>query len=172
VHPLMTFVHGSRPPLSGVAFAIEGDAVAVRAARRVVKNLGGDAHSIRAADKAAYHAWGTFASPLLTALLVSAEHVAARAHLTGKAAKRRMLPILRQTLESYAAFGAADAFSGPIIRGDVDTVRKHLRMLNGMPVAREVYLALAKAALAYLPAKNKRSLMRELSSAGGNRRRG
>ena len=69
-----------------------------------------------------------------------------------------MLPILRQTLLNYAALGAASGFSGPIIRGDIETVRKHLRVLRSVPAAREVYLALARAALRYLPAKHKSAL--------------
>ena len=38
------------------------------------------------------------------------------------------------------------AFSGPIVRGDAEIVRKHLQMLRKSPEAREVYLALASAA--------------------------
>jgi predicted short-subunit dehydrogenase-like oxidoreductase (DUF2520 family) len=164
VHPLMTFVQGSRPSLSGVSFAVEGDQAAVRAARRIVKAVGGRAYSIRKKDKAAYHAWGTFASPLFTALLATSEQVAALAGVNRKAAKQRMIPILRQTLANYAAFGAAGGFSGPIVRGDVDTVKRHLRVLRGTPAA-EVYSALARAALQYLPVKNKRSLKRILDSS-------
>jgi predicted short-subunit dehydrogenase-like oxidoreductase (DUF2520 family) len=171
VHPLMTFVRGSRPSLANVPFAIEGDPAAVRAARRVVENLGGHAYSIRQKDKAAYHAWGTFASPLFTALLATTERVAAFAGVSRKAARLRMIPIVLQTLVNYAAFGAAGGFSGPIIRGDVDTVKRHLRVLRGAPVAREVYLSLAKAALAYLPGRNKRALRRELRSARRKGRR-
>jgi len=159
VHPMMTFVHGSRPGLAGVPFAIEGDAAAVRAARRILADLGGESFSIRRADKIAYHAWGTFASPLFTALLATGEHVAALAGVEGKAARRRMIPILLQTLANYATRDAADAFSGPIIRGDVETVKRHLRVLNKIPVARDVYVALARSALRYLPAKNKKSLL-------------
>ena len=154
VHPLMTFVQGSRASFAGVPFAIEGDAPAVRAAKKITRNLGGNAYSIRKQDKAAYHAWGTFASPLFTALLATTEDVAGLAGVKGNQAKRRMLPILRQTLLNYAALGAAAGFSGPIIRGDIETVRKHLRVLRSAPAAREVYLALARAALRYLPAKN------------------
>lgn len=164
VHPLMTFVRGSQPSLAGVPFAIEGDAAAVRVARRIVRELGGQAHSIRKKDKAAYHAWGAFASPLLTALLATTEQMAGVAGVKGKAARSRMIPILLQTLANYAAFGAAGAFSGPIIRGDVDTVKRHLRVLRDVPAAREVYLALAHAALQYLPGKNKGSLKRILDS--------
>ena len=171
VHPLMTFVRGSQPSLAGVPFAVEGDPAAVGVARRVVENLGGLAYSIRQKDKAAYHAWGTFASPLFTALLATTERVAALAGVSRKAARQRMIPILLQTLANYAAFGAAGGFSGPIIRGDVDTVKRHVRVLRGAPVAREVYLSLAKAALAYLPGRNKRALRRELKSARRKGRR-
>ena len=77
-----------------------------------------------------------------------------------------MLPILRQTLDNYEALDAEDAFSGPIIRGDVGTVKQHLRVLLRAPVARDVYVALARAALQYLPAKNKNALLRLLSAEG------
>jgi predicted short-subunit dehydrogenase-like oxidoreductase (DUF2520 family) len=162
VHPLMTFVRRSRPSLAGVPFAIEGDAAAVRVARRVVEDLGGLAYSIRKEDKSAYHAWGTFASPLLTALLATTEEVAILGGVSRKAARQRMIPILLQTLANYASFGAAGAFSGPIVRGDVDTVKRHLRVLRGSGAGREVYVALAASALEYLPVKNKKSIKRLL----------
>jgi predicted short-subunit dehydrogenase-like oxidoreductase (DUF2520 family) len=163
VHPLMTFVRGSRPSLAGVPFAIEGDLPAVRAARRIIKDLGGHAYPIRKADKAAYHAWGMFASPLFTALLVTAEQVASAAGVHRQSARRRMISILLQTLANYASFNAKDAFSGPIIRGDVETMKRHLRVLRKVPAAREVYLALARSAVRNLPAKNKRALLQVLS---------
>jgi predicted short-subunit dehydrogenase-like oxidoreductase (DUF2520 family) len=164
VHPMMTFVPGSRPALSGVPFAIEGDAAAARVARRIVGDLGGECYAIRKADKAAYHAWGTFASPLLTALLATTERVAALAGIERKAARKRIVPILLQTLANYATRDAAEAFSGPIIRGDVETVKRHLRVLRKVPAAREVYVALARSALRDLPAKNKKALRRALGA--------
>jgi predicted short-subunit dehydrogenase-like oxidoreductase (DUF2520 family) len=167
VHPLMTFVHGSQiprtqPSLAGVPFAVEGDGAAVRMARRIVNDLAGYAYAIRKKDKAAYHAWGAFASPLFTALLATTERVAAIAGVTKKEARRRMIPILLQTLANYASYGAPGAFSGPIVRGDVDTVKKHMRVLSKVPLAREVYSALARAALRYLPAKKRGELERAL----------
>ena len=165
VHPLMTFVRGSRPSLVKVPFAVEGDGVAVKLARRIVSDLGGRAYPIRKADKAAYHAWGTFASPMFTALLATTEQVAAIAGVNRRQAHRRMIPILLQTLANYAASDAARAFSGPIVRGDADTVKRHLRVLRRVPAAREVYSALANAALRYLPAKNKSELREALKLA-------
>ena len=161
-HALMTFVRGSRPPFAGVPFAVEGDPAAVRIARRIISDLGGLAYPIRKKDKAAYHAWGTFASPLFTALLATSERVAALAGVKKDEARKRMIPILLQTLANYATLGAPGAFSGPIIRGDLDTVKRHLRVLRKAQPAREVYSALANAALLYLPARRKKDLARVL----------
>jgi predicted short-subunit dehydrogenase-like oxidoreductase (DUF2520 family) len=162
VHPLMTFVRGSRPLLEGVSFAMEGDPAAVQAARGIVCDLGGEPYAISRKEKNAYHAWGTFASPLLTALLATTEHVAELAGVTKKAARQRMFPMLLQTVRNYGTVGAAAGFSGPIVRGDVETVRRHLAVLRSSGVPRRVYLALARAALEYLPTKNKASLRRLL----------
>jgi predicted short-subunit dehydrogenase-like oxidoreductase (DUF2520 family) len=136
----------------------------VRAGRAIVKALGGKAYAIRRQDKVAYHAWGTFASPLLTALLATTEHIAAAAGVNRREAKRRMLPILQQTLANYAVLDAAGAFSGPIVRGDVETIRRHLRVLRKVPAAAEVYAALAKAAVRYLPGRRTRTVRKVLKA--------
>lgn len=164
VHPLMTFVRGSRPELAGVPFAIEGDRSAVRVAREIVLGLRGQPVSILKRNKEAYHAWGMFASPLLTALLAATERVAAAAGVRRNLARERMLPILKQTLENYATLGAPQSFSGPIVRGDVETVQKHLATLRAVPGAREVYVALARVALRDLPTKNHAAMERMLNT--------
>jgi predicted short-subunit dehydrogenase-like oxidoreductase (DUF2520 family) len=154
VHPMMTFVAGGAPSLKDVGFAVEGDRVAVQVARRIVARLGGESFLIAKRNKPLYHAWGTFASPLMTALLASSEQVAGAAGISPSMARRWMLPIVRQTLENYAKRGAARGFSGPIIRGDAATIQKHLQVLESLPLAREVYRALARSALRTLPARN------------------
>jgi predicted short-subunit dehydrogenase-like oxidoreductase (DUF2520 family) len=162
VHPLMTFVPGTRPALAGVPFALEGDAAATRVARRIVRALGGESFSLPASRKAAYHAWATMTSPLLLAFLVTLEEVARAAGLSRQDSRRKSLPIIRQTLVNYARLGPEHSFSGPIIRGDVETVAQHLAVLKKHPGAREVYVALARSALRRLPAKNRNELRRLL----------
>jgi len=164
VHPLMTFVAGAHPSLTGVPFAIEGDDAAKRVARRIVRELGGESFSLPASRKAAYHAWATLTSPLLLAFLVTLEEAACVAGFTRKDARRKSLPIIRQTLENYSRLGPARSFSGPLIRGDAETVAKHLGVLKKHPGAREVYITLARAALRGLPAKNRDSLKRMLQT--------
>ena len=160
VHPLMTFVRGSRPSFLGVPFAIEGDRQASTVARSIVRDLGGLPYPIARTEKEAYHAWGMFVSPLFAALLIAAERVAEAAHVNRKEARSRAVPILRQTLENYARLGAPESFSGPIARGDVETVKKHLNVLKNISGARDVYIALARIALRDLPAKNRRELQK------------
>jgi len=69
---------------------------------------------------------------------------------------------VQQTLANYAKLGPAGAFSGPIVRGDTQVVRQHLQELKNVPQARAVYLALARAGLRYLPARNRGKLERVL----------
>jgi predicted short-subunit dehydrogenase-like oxidoreductase (DUF2520 family) len=164
VHPLMTFVAGTHPSLTGVPFAMEGDHAATQVARQIIRKLEGESFSLPAARKAAYHAWATLTSPLLLAFLVTLEEAARAAGFTRKDARRKSLPIIRQTLANYSRLGPAKSFSGPLIRGDAGTVAKHMAALKKHPGPREVYVALARAALRGLPVKNRAGLRRLLRS--------
>ena len=159
LHPLMTFARSSVPGLRGVFFAVEGDARAVRVGRRIALDLGGRVFLLRKRDKALYHAWGMFTSPLLVAVLALGERVGRKAGVRDPA--RAAQAILLQTFRNYLEAGAAAAFSGPLVRGDVATVRANLRALRVLPEARQAYRALARAALRELPVRN-RSELRKL----------
>lgn len=165
VHPMMTFVRGAVPEMAGVAFAVEGDAAAVRAARSIVEDLGGDAFVIKKQNKVLYHVFGSFASPLVIALMASLEQVALAAGIRKMDIKPMMAPLLWQTLRNHLKHDAAAAFSGPLVRGDVATVRKHLAELKKLPEAKAVYVALASTALKLLPVRNRRGLAKVLGSS-------
>ena len=137
---------------------MEGDAQAIPVARKIVGHLGGDAVRLRKQDKVVYHAFATMICPLLVALLATAEETAALAGIARTQARRRIVPIIRQTLANYTKLGPAGSFSGPIVRGDVATIRQHLKALAKAPTVTNAYVALAKAALAYLPSQSKREI--------------
>jgi len=165
VHPMMSFVHRRAPSLAGVSFALEGDPAAVRAARAIVRDLSGITINITPAKKPLYHAFGAFASPLLITILAVAEKVGRAAGLSAAAARKAMLPIVAQTLRNYSGQSASAAFSGPIIRGDAETVRRNIISLQKLPEAQMAYIALARAALRFLPASNRRKLKQVLAEA-------
>jgi predicted short-subunit dehydrogenase-like oxidoreductase (DUF2520 family) len=158
MHPMMSFVEGAHTPMWGVSFGLEGDAKAVRAARAIVRGLGGHAFLVKKSAKPLYHAFGAFASPLLIATLALGEMVGRRAGLSEREARNAMQPIVEQTLRNYLEGGAAGAFSGPLVRGDVETVGKHLAALRSMPEARAAYIALVRSACRTLPVKNARQI--------------
>jgi predicted short-subunit dehydrogenase-like oxidoreductase (DUF2520 family) len=162
VHPLMTFVPGSRPSLKRVPFALEGDTAATKIARRVVRDLGAESFNLPTGSKVAYHAWATMTSPLLVAYLVMLEDAARTAGLSREQARRMSLPIVLQTIDNYGRLGPANSFSGPFIRGDAETVAKHLTLLRTNSVTHDMYVALARGALKQLPVKNREKLRRLL----------
>jgi predicted short-subunit dehydrogenase-like oxidoreductase (DUF2520 family) len=158
VHPMMTFVRGMAPEMAGVSFAIEGDASAIRAARTVVEELGANAFVIQKQKKVLYHAFGSFASPLVIALMSSMEQVGSAAGIRKHDIKPVIVPLLWQTLRNYLKNDANSAFSGPLMRGDVATIRKHLAELKKLPEIRQVYIALCRASLKTLPVKNRKRM--------------
>lgn len=165
LHPMMTFVRGAAPSMKGVPFAVEGNPAAVAVARRIARDLGGDVFPIQKRNKTLYHAFGAFSSPLMIATLAMAEQVARAAGVPKASVRNAMLPITRRTFENFLRGGTAAAFSGPINRGDVRTVARHLRALRKVRGAREIYLALARSVLDTLPVKNRAALRRLLKRA-------
>jgi len=153
-HPLMTFVAGSAPNLKGVPFAIEGDRAAAQRAARIARDLGGKPFRISAGAKPAYHAFATMICPLLVSLLATSEGAAGLAGISARNARRRIAPILRQTIANYERLGPARAFTGPFGRGDVETIRLHLAVLSRVPELLDAYRSLGNAALTFLPHRN------------------
>jgi len=158
VHPVMTFVTDSQPRLEAVPFSMEGDESAIQVAEKIVRDLGGESFRIKASRRVAYHAWATFASPLLIAFLVTLEEAGRAAGIEPKTGRRRMMPIVQQTLKNYFALGPARSFSGPIVRGDVATVQRHLNALRNFSGAQNVYISLARMALRRLPVRQQQKL--------------
>lgn len=157
VHPMMTFVPGSQARFNKIAFGVEGDEQAVAVARKIARQFGAEVVTIRKGSKVLYHALGAFSSPLLVATLATAERVALAAGLSRQQARKMIGPLVEQTIKNYLKKGPAAAFSGPIQRGDLDTIRRHLRALQKVSVS-DVYRALVKSALRDLPARNPKAL--------------
>jgi predicted short-subunit dehydrogenase-like oxidoreductase (DUF2520 family) len=151
-HPMMTFVAGEPPSLEGVWFAVEGTCKAVRAARALAKKLGARSFTIEPQSKALYHAFGAMLSPMLATELEAAERIGLRAGIDAKQVRRIMEPIVLRTVRNVLRAGAGKSFSGPLARGDVRTVERHLESLEGMAEA-GVYRALMEYATEALPVK-------------------
>jgi predicted short-subunit dehydrogenase-like oxidoreductase (DUF2520 family) len=162
VHPLMSFPTRTPVPLQGVPFGVEADVASRRILYAVVRRIGGRPFSIKAGSKALYHAVGMLSSPLLVSHLVAAQEAAALAGFSPRQARQLIEPIARATLDNVFLRGAGKSFSGPIARGDVQTIHLHLQALKAHPMLADVYRSLALYALETLPAQARQTLRRLL----------
>jgi predicted short-subunit dehydrogenase-like oxidoreductase (DUF2520 family) len=169
-HPMMSFANHAPVEWKGIPFAVEGDAAAMDFAREAARKLKLDPFTISARSKPLYHAVGSFASPIFVGLLSVAERVA-RAAGVSKPPREIIGRILRRTVDHYLKGGTAAAFSGPMQRGDLATVRRHLENLRRVPGALEIYTLLAKELATNLPVKRRAELKRLLKAAGSPRRK-
>jgi predicted short-subunit dehydrogenase-like oxidoreductase (DUF2520 family) len=165
VHPLMSFPTRTPVPLKGVSFAVEAGAASGRVLNRLVRRIGGRPFAIKAASKALYHAVGVLSSPLLVSHLAAAHEAAARAGFSPRQARRLIEPIARATLDNFFHSGPAKSFSGPIARGDVETIRLHLQALKSHPILASVYRSLALYALETLPSPGRKAGRRALGAS-------
>jgi predicted short-subunit dehydrogenase-like oxidoreductase (DUF2520 family) len=163
-HFMQTFAPGSNPTLK-VPFAVEGDARAKEVALKMGRALGAKPFVIRKQSKVLYHAMGSFSSPMVVAALSLGEELGRVAGLSKEEITLVMAPIFSRTAENYLKKGTKGAFGGPINRGNIATVKKHLKDLKKVPEARAAYLPLARAAIKRLPVKNRKELEKLLRNA-------
>ncbi|MBI4410432.1 MAG: DUF2520 domain-containing protein [Gemmatimonadetes bacterium] len=132
LHPLQTVADrwsgGDR--LFGAAFALAGEPAAIAAGRRLVSALGGRTLLIPPALRPVYHAAAVLASNSLVALAAAAARLLGQAGVAEDDAVPSILPLVRGTLDNLEHLGAPAALTGPIARGDLDTVRLHLARLS------------------------------------------
>ncbi len=124
LHPLVPLPNaavGAARLASGVTFAVSGDVVA----RTMARSLDGRVVEVADADRAVYHAAACIAANHVVALLGQVERVAASAGLDLDA----FLPLTRAAVDDVAALGPQRALTGPAMRGDWDTLSRHLDAL-------------------------------------------
>lgn len=138
VHPLVALPDPERGAerLVGAWFAVAGDPLA----QRVAADLGGRWFELADQDRAAYHAAAVVASNHLVALMGQVHRIAGGIGVPGEA----YLHLAAGALQNVAEVGPAGALTGPVARGDWETVARHLAAID--PSERAAYLAMAAAA--------------------------
>jgi predicted short-subunit dehydrogenase-like oxidoreductase (DUF2520 family) len=166
LHPLQSLSDAATAPdrLRGAAAAVEGDSEAVAMAEELALALGMKPLRVTAAAKPLYHAAAVFASNYIVVVAAAAQALLQRAGVAENAAREALVPMIRGTVENIVQAGAAAALTGPVVRGDSTTVRKHL---DGLPPEEAaLYRALGRAALnlAQLEEADRAAVERELDA--------
>jgi predicted short-subunit dehydrogenase-like oxidoreductase (DUF2520 family) len=131
--------------LRGATFGVEGEGEARALAERIVRGCGGLALAVPSAGKPLYHAAAVFAANYAVVLLGVAERLMREAGVPPEDARAALAGLAAGAVENVAERGPAAALTGPVARGDAETVRLHLARLSGAD--RPLYSLLAREAL-------------------------
>jgi predicted short-subunit dehydrogenase-like oxidoreductase (DUF2520 family) len=128
--------------IPGSYLAVTGTPGAVAVARRLASALGSPVLTVAETQRPLYHAAAVMASNFLPPLLDGASRMLERAGAPRDEAMPALLMLVRGTLANIEEMGLEAAVTGPIPRGDVETVGLHLRALE--PDDRKLYALLGR----------------------------
>jgi predicted short-subunit dehydrogenase-like oxidoreductase (DUF2520 family) len=149
-HPMQQFsdVDSGSKSFAGIALGIEADEGLREFLEETGRAIGGNPVFLRPEDKPLYHVTGVLMGNLLSTFVASAATVWESFGMTRAQGLDALLPMMRQVAANLDSMGLPNAVSGPYVRGDVGTVRKHLEALETRaPHVLPLYRDLALAAL-------------------------
>jgi predicted short-subunit dehydrogenase-like oxidoreductase (DUF2520 family) len=149
MHPMISFASKKKSPrLEGGNVQVQGDRTAVARARRLAITLGMRPRTVRGLDAVAYHAAAGLVANGAAALAAVGAELLVRAGVDRAVAPRMLGPLLRSVADNVEALGFPEALTGPVRRGDVAGLEKHLSVLGAkLPHAVPLYVAAARAQL-------------------------
>ncbi|WP_269532729.1 Rossmann-like and DUF2520 domain-containing protein [Chitinimonas sp. BJYL2] len=147
VHPLRSFATAANT-LAGTHCGCEGDDEALAVLEPLHAALGAHCFRIDPAHKTLYHAAAVLACNDLVALMDHALHCMAAAGVAREQAWPALRPLIDGTLANLDRLPPAAALTGPVARGDIDTVARQLTATNALDAqVGAVYRTLARSAL-------------------------
>ncbi len=149
LHPIQSFSFKCAAPsiFQNIYFGLEGEEQAVTIGQKIVHDLGGRSIQIQPDDKPIFHAAFSITSNFFVVLLDSAVALLKSSGLSEEKAVQILRPLLDSTLRNIEESSIRSALTGPIIRGDGQTVKAHLGVLKKFPGVEDVYRQLALRAL-------------------------
>ncbi len=128
LHPLQTFAsrESAVENFPGTYFAVEGDTGAIPLGFSLARELGGTPFTISSGAKPLYHAAACVASNYLVALVSSAVDIMSQAGMERNTALNALLPLIDGTIQNIRVHGPLRALTGPVSRGDLQSVRIHM----------------------------------------------
>jgi predicted short-subunit dehydrogenase-like oxidoreductase (DUF2520 family) len=132
MHPLQSFasVEITQNPFRGIRVSIEGDSKAVSTAGQMARDLEALPLQILTEGKPLYHAAAVVASNFLVTLMGAAFQLIQQAGVQPDEAFSVLKPLIDGTLANIGRVGIHQALTGPVVRGDVQTVQTHIQAIG------------------------------------------
>jgi predicted short-subunit dehydrogenase-like oxidoreductase (DUF2520 family) len=131
-HPLQTFagVDQAIENLPGSTFALEAEGALLSTLKELTQLLNGHWVELKPGDKVLYHVAAVFACNYLVTLVKLALDLWQDFGVSSKDATRALLPLVKGTMNNIDNIGLPNCLTGPIARGDLGTIEKHLNALD------------------------------------------
>jgi len=131
-HPLQTFasVNEAINNLPGSTFALEAEEPLLSRLKELASILNGRWVELKPGDKVLYHTAAVFVSNYLVTLVKLALDLWQGFGVPPKEATKSLLPLLKGTMNNIENIGLPNCLTGPIARGDLSTISKHLNALK------------------------------------------
>jgi predicted short-subunit dehydrogenase-like oxidoreductase (DUF2520 family) len=148
-HPLIPFGNPEKVPelLKKAWIGIDGDDLARATSRRIAGHIGSRTLEIPPGGKAMYHAAAVMSSNFPVVLAELASEVFSAIGIPERSAQQAVRGLMEAAVSNLAEHTPAEALTGPIVRGETDTIVRHLAALRSDADARAVYKRLSLAAL-------------------------
>jgi predicted short-subunit dehydrogenase-like oxidoreductase (DUF2520 family) len=157
-HPLQTFasVDQAIDNIPGSTFAIEAEEPLSSILKEMATALEGDLVILKAGDKVLYHAAAVIACNYLVTLVKLATDLWQTFEVPPAQATKALMPLLRGTLSNIENVGLPNCLTGPIARGDLGTISRHLESLSKQaPSLLGIYKELGQQTIPIALAKGK-----------------
>ncbi|CAN2049959.1 DUF2520 domain-containing protein [Candidatus Magnetomoraceae bacterium gMMP-1] len=142
IHPLQSFAKATydKNLFEDIFMSVEGDIKALEMAQKIISDLGARSIKIYTETKNLYHAAAVVASNYLVTLLYLAQELNRAAGIPKKYSLESLKPLIQGTLNNIETYGIPSALTGPIARGDLKTVKNHIKEIkNKLPDMLNVY---------------------------------
>ncbi len=114
-------------------FFYEGNRGGVEIGREIISRLGAQGVAIIPEKKPLYHMAAVIFSNFLVSLLHFGSNIQKEAGIVQEEGLHAAWPLIEGTIDNIKKLGPVDSLTGPIARGDIETVKKHLAALEEVP---------------------------------------
>jgi len=150
IHPLQTFVGKklTQVQFSGTYCVSEGDHKALTVLEPILSKMGANVVGLEKDKKVLYHAASVMGCNYMVVLLDMCLGMMERAGIAREVASKMVQPLLNKTLDNVFSLDTVQALTGPIARGDTQTVARHLKDIERLvPEVDDAYRVLGDRAV-------------------------
>ena len=146
-HPIQSFTGKSVFPFKEIYIDIEADNVSYTKLEEISAFLGAYALRVTKEQKALLHLAASIASNFLVGLIQSSVDAGSMKGGDKANVLKALLPLIRDTINNIDEVGTHRALTGPIVRGDSETVHEHMKLLKHEKYLSDLYKLLGEKIL-------------------------